>query len=411
MKESVIYQAQKKSCAYACVKMALVHASKNRAFREIREPSCNGKTPSLQDAQDFAKENGLILTAWRIVPEDLAFADTFPLLCVVSRNGLSHMVYVQKKRKEKFLVFDPGLGEIWMKEEELIKMFTGVYLEISSYEEIRNPKHVRIMPAFGTVLQIASSLLAVFLFAAGSLVLDSSYPLLAPLMLLGAVVSVVVYVIASLLSMKVFDSTYQKQMITTDISQRRRLFNVYYRYRTDAVSGTSMRVMSFAVPLAFGALLSFQDPLLGITLVMDLLLLVVSWATDVPVADRAKSRLESQENSFQYSALTEEAVADRLDELNKSSRSLTRYLCIRQVMVFVVAIGFALLSLFIQDGLSFGKAALYSVSSVFFMLQVDKCYLNLREKHPRMKREMAFRQAFVDSNDITRTHEGKNGLE
>ena len=411
MKETVIYQGQKKSCGYACVKMALVHASSNKTYRQIREPDCNGKSPSIQEIQEFGKEYGLCLNAWKVDPRDILLAEEFPLLCVISKNGLAHMVYLKKKRRNRFLVFDPSAGEMWIKEEEFANSFSGVYLDIGSFHETKKPKPQRILGGFGPALQMASALLGVICFALASLSLDGKRAIWSPVFLLAGMVSVFVFALAAMLETKRFDSKYQKRLISTDIGNRRRLFHVYYRYRADAISGPTLRVLSFAIPLAFSGVLSLQDPLLGITLVMELGLLLVSWISDVPVAENAKKKLETIEQSFQYAALSEEGVEKKLEEMNRSSRNLSRYYFLRQAMMFAVAVGFSLLSLFIQEELTFGRVAFYSISSVFFLLQIDRCFQSIRDGQDRKKSETAFRQHFLGTVANTRTHGGGNGLE
>ena len=67
----MIYQAQRKGCGFASVKMALCHASRRRDFAYAPERMIDGVAPSFAELISYAKQYGLQLAAFRCDKKEL----------------------------------------------------------------------------------------------------------------------------------------------------------------------------------------------------------------------------------------------------------------------------------------------------------------------------------------------------
>ena len=60
----MIYQAQRKGCGFACVKM-LLSLNGMKEAEEIEEPLLSSQAPSLGELISFASEQGLTLSGYK----------------------------------------------------------------------------------------------------------------------------------------------------------------------------------------------------------------------------------------------------------------------------------------------------------------------------------------------------------
>lgn len=62
----MIYQAQRKGCGFACVKM-LLSLNRVKEAEDIEEPLLSSQAPSLGELISFASEHGLTLSGYKFL--------------------------------------------------------------------------------------------------------------------------------------------------------------------------------------------------------------------------------------------------------------------------------------------------------------------------------------------------------
>lgn len=124
--EQLIYAGNRGGCGLASLKMLLVHLKKDRNYEYMEDSSAR----SLEDLKLLAEKEGVLL-AWKKAnsKKSIEENETFPLLLLFEGKNEKHLVYLKKKKRNGFLIFDPDIGETFLTFEELEEKWTLIYGE------------------------------------------------------------------------------------------------------------------------------------------------------------------------------------------------------------------------------------------------------------------------------------------
>lgn len=294
----MIYQAQEKGCGYASVKMALAHLDKKEKWEYLEEPLIK-EAPSLKGIVDFASKQGLALRAKKADrSEEITTNEIYPLLIVLLEDERQHMVFLKKKTKKGYLVYDSARGKRTLGEEELISKFTGIYLEIEGYK--RKEEKIKKKPLINPIDKIAS-----FLFPIGevsclclALFLSSQESFYLPFLLLAASFCLGLAKRLHLLSaMKRFDDEYLGIEEWPIASRKANL--AHYSAFKGALFGSSGIFLTGAITAFLGAfLLYFGDSSSWIFLLGTILFFLLEAIFIFPLIEKRKKRLEEEEGKY-----------------------------------------------------------------------------------------------------------------
>lgn len=297
----MIYQAQRKGCGYACVKMLLSLNGVSHA-EEIEEPLIRSQAPSLGELISFAQKGGLTLSGYKFLePSGLLSHKDFPILLVLAREGVEHMVVVMKPRGGRFLVLDPDKGRLWVKKEELSEASTGVYLKQLAFrkppEGLEKPPYKRKRKwGIGlTIFPILESLLALCglscLRRGGSFLLLSIFLLFYCLCLASRTVF-------SFQAMKSFDLEFLSGCYGEKESERRERLSHYCAYKeASLLSPLSTLEDGLSLLLVF-LLLFFNDPFFGSLCLLPIFSFLLQSLLFRKKDEKEREGIESGERKF-----------------------------------------------------------------------------------------------------------------
>lgn len=304
MRARIVYQAQEKGCGYACVKMALLHASGRKDFAYAKEPDVgSGQAPSIADLIRYASLMGMRLTAYkaRDPREVLASKAVFPFICVLRDSGRLHAVYVVSASRGKVFFLDPSRGRRKQALGDFSSAMEGTVLLVEAYEDVA-PKAERPRP-IGALTQFAATALSALppmLLLAGLLLLSfaGGLGLAALCLFLLSLASSLFGKWHLSLAMRRFDISYMDGVDSSFPSRRKELFERYHSYKAAAFSGMPMAISSGLELAACSLFLSFGDPTLGLGIATMLLLLCLKWIFASPRVESLKREAGALEGEF-----------------------------------------------------------------------------------------------------------------
>lgn len=370
----MIYQAQKKGCGFACVKMALNIVSGRKDFAYAPERIIDGAAPNFGELVEYAREYGLVLGAYRVEDPMLLIDNIeYPLLLSVVEDGLRHMVLLESATKKKFIILDPARGKRVMKKEDLARIFEGKYLAVERYENIAPKFHkVRPLKASESAFMVAFSLFPIAALAIGLLFLGAggeNFPislLCFSLALLGMAASRAF----AARQLKRFDGRYLKKVDDPRSLAREERFVHYHLYKAAALSSLSRLVTSVFEVAAALILFGIRDGVLSLSLCCGLLLVVLDYLLEGDKEKRMKGEVERLEHGFLHGALDAERRRETLDQLSSASSRYGRSLIVRDVMILIGALSLSAVFMAAFGGdISLERFLLYSLATGALMQQ------------------------------------------
>jgi len=162
--EQMVYAGKRGGCGLASLKMLLIHYQKQRRYAYM-ESERNGDLESLR----FLAESEGVALSWKKSEDHTALLRNkrYPLLLLLEEGSKKHLVYLRKRRGDRFYVYDPDRGEMKLSVKELFPKWTGVYGEGEFIKKVKCPyKKMRLYSVLGVASILLSSFLAVFSLAA-----------------------------------------------------------------------------------------------------------------------------------------------------------------------------------------------------------------------------------------------------
>ena len=135
-----IQQLGNKDCGITALKILLANIYKRKDFLFYPEANLN-ESLSLEQLITIAKNEGVELKGYRIKnKEEIKLLKNKKILVILIRNGISHIVNVDKIGTKYIKVYDSSLGFIKYKYKDFYKLFSGEFLEVISVKG-SNYKH------------------------------------------------------------------------------------------------------------------------------------------------------------------------------------------------------------------------------------------------------------------------------
>ena len=337
-----VYQTQEKGCGFATVKMALIHASGQRRFAYIEEPSVD-HAPDIATLLSYARSHGLHMCAFKTPsPEELLEATEFPVILVLRENGPLHMVYVSRRRGNRFRVSDPKNGLYWAKGARLVEAFTGIYLKIESYEEEGEEKAPQPKVLARSSLCTILAFLPMALMSTGLAFLDYSFPPWLILMtFLATIVASMVQRWATLAAMRRFDERYLCGIDEPFLRQRKRLYVHYHAYKKAAFISRGEVLGRFATVAATFAIFLLHDLYLAAASGIGFAVLCVLHLFLFPYINRLERAAEADEERYLQGSLGEAARQDALTVLSSRAERYGRILGLKEALFPLLGLGLA----------------------------------------------------------------------
>lgn len=129
-----INQQGEKDCGFTSLKILLANLYKKEELLYIKNPYSK-ESLSLFEIIDVAKMYGVNLKGLKVNKIDFKMKIKSKILCLIKKDELYHMVYVYKSCRKRIKTLDPKNGYIDYKKEEFLNLWTGIYLEIESYDK------------------------------------------------------------------------------------------------------------------------------------------------------------------------------------------------------------------------------------------------------------------------------------
>ena len=380
--------------------MALLFCSHNQHVLSLPEPPINGNAPSIANLIQYAKKEGLTLAAYRIVDFSVVGKSIeLPILTVMKEDGLTHMVFLYKRKKHGFLALDPNLGERLVTDEEFYKIFSGVYLEIQGFEEKGGrPSSRHSVSTKTTTLLSLSALLPASLLIAGALLLEyTPFPILAwALVLLSCLSQCIPSIIAQRHSRK-FDQEYLWKVDAKNPKRRRENYIHYHRYKRAAL-------MSF--PLLFGHLFqlsaalvffAIHDLALGLVLAIALAISIVDYLVETPILNRKKHEAEHNEAKY-FDGLMEEGERKALlGALSLNAKDFGIHLSLRQGILFLTSALLSFLAGLLGGDMTVTHLLFVFFACLFLFSESEKSYRYAELIEEKRKEEGYFQLHFMDN--------------
>ena len=156
-----IHQIGEEDCGITSLKMLLANHFQKEDYLFIHEDENHGPY-SFMDLINIAKEYGMTLSGVEIDEFDLDKYPKKPFLAVITiSEETKHLVYVDKIKKESFIIFDPVDGKKILKKDDFFDVFDGKALIVEDKKEIKDVKKINIdiptsQKVLSTIVQIVS---------------------------------------------------------------------------------------------------------------------------------------------------------------------------------------------------------------------------------------------------------------
>lgn len=373
-----VYQTQEKGCGFATVKMALIHASRRRAYAYLEEPRADS-APDIATLLDYARKHGLHMRAFKTPsPEELLTAAEFPVILVLREEGPLHMVYVASRRGRRFHVLDPKRGSSWVKGERLAGAFTGIYLKIESYEEGGDDVSRlgrRPVPLFGSALPTILAFLPMAFMSLGLVLLDYSFPpwavLTAFLATIGASICQRWHLLAS---MRRFDKRYLCGIDEPFLRQRKALYVHYHAFKRAAFVSRGEVLGHFATIAAAFLLFFLHDIYLAASCGIGFALLCLIHLLFSPSISRLERAAEEDEERYLHGSLGEMARQDTLAALSSRAERYGRILGAKEVGLFLLALALSSFACYCASAFALQPFLFDFLSICFFLFEGERVF-------------------------------------
>ena len=374
-----MYQTQEKGCGFASVKMAMIHVTGNRDYAYVAEPS-DDPTPELATVLSYARDMGLHLRAFKTPnPGELEQAVEFPLILVLREDGPFHLVFVPRRKGGRFLVLDPSRGPYWIKSEDLVASFTGVYLKIESYEEggqsDRDALADTARPISRRPLHYGLALLPMAFMLSGLAFLDFSFPPWAILTAFGATIAAsFVQRWSTLVAMRRFDKRYLCGIDATPLRQRRELYVHYHAFKKAVFVSRGEVLGRFATVAAAFFVFLLHDPFLAAFCAIGLALTALGHLLISPKVSAMRRQAEKDEERYLHGSLGPLQRQATLTALSSRAERYGRILGLKEASLTFLGLCLASLACHFAGSFTLQPFIFDFVCVEFFLMEGDRIF-------------------------------------
>lgn len=349
----MIYQAQRRGCGYAAVKMALVHASKQKRFAYAPEPLIEKKAPSLADLIRYASSFHLSLSAykvrdgWRLLHDERC-----PMLLVLKEDSFQHMVYFSGRVGHYCKILDPARGVRWLKEKELLAKFQGSFLCINGYDggrevPYRPPRPIRAVPR---LLFLFFPLILTLCLLLGLSLLNGPNPYLSLPFFVGCLIAEAGKRICFHISMQQFDREYVEGIDDPDPERRKERFVHFHSYKKAAFAGMPNLWSSLLEVGVLTFLIGQNDLYLCLALAGLFASLSLDWAFIQPLLRDKEEEIEHKEGLYMNIDIAQGQRKSLLKGIFSSSYRLSFLYSLRLLLFVLLCLGLTFFALSFGGG-------------------------------------------------------------
>ena len=332
--------------------MALSHFGRQKGYANLAEPPIYGQAPSLREIMRFSSAHGLFLKAYRLErKEKVGEYLREPLLAMIQEDGLTHMIYLKKKRLHHYLAYDPSSGKRWIKEGDFLQRFTGIFLKKEHFtpkkEDFPKPVFIKRRTLILLDLLRCLSILLVFL---GFYFVDEegSFPLTA-LLLAGFAASSVLSRFVLSRQMLAFDRKYLDSLLLIETKKRKEAYLHFLRFKTGVFSREPSLVAGALEIAALLVLFTLNELWMGLAMLGLSLLLLLERAILYPRFLRRSGELARVEEDFLSDSRTPGHEKASAGDLSRLTYRLADIACLRDYAFYTLEGLLALMVTFLSS--------------------------------------------------------------
>lgn len=131
----VCLQEDEFDCGFACLKMQIATATKNRHYLFLKKEK-KDKNYTLLDLKKVAAKLKIEEKGIQFENKEEVF-NYKNVICQIKSNDILHFVLLNYSTKNTVVISDPSFGQIQMNKEEFLKIFTGYSLMIENVEKTK----------------------------------------------------------------------------------------------------------------------------------------------------------------------------------------------------------------------------------------------------------------------------------
>ncbi|MFA5421566.1 MAG: cysteine peptidase family C39 domain-containing protein [Bacilli bacterium] len=128
------FQGNDYDCGFASLKMLLCYAHKTPRYLRLAKPDHKGGRYTYRDLLEIALDNGVVLTAYKLIEKDeISYLKKLPVLVSLKNPRQSlHLIVLRNLRRNKVLIDDPRLGAVVLSLADFLKRWDGSFIQITS---------------------------------------------------------------------------------------------------------------------------------------------------------------------------------------------------------------------------------------------------------------------------------------
>ncbi|MCR4562440.1 MAG: hypothetical protein K5694_04495 [Bacilli bacterium] len=391
-----ILQGEEKGCGYSCLRMLLIHYSKNSRYRYIR---LEGHPPySLSVLKKEASREGMDLVFQKVSnKDDILLNKTWPILAVLERRDGTHMVYLERRFLNYLIVKDPATGTRMVKISSFIAEWSGVFGFVDSYRKqyfhVKKPKiHVSPLYYLSLIMEVVG---VVVLYSGFYFVNASGNFLAAVIMFLGYGLISIFKQTLLVSSMKSFDKRYLSRAYDSDNKQFRRNYAHFYSYKKCFFSSNISFVSNFIMSFALSYLMCANNP---IFLFSVLSMVVYAFVDGILISGYFEKRKKDVEGKEKFLFESRERKEEKIMEMNvlsKKAYEIGNFLSYNEIFYMAVSLSLSLIPTIVAKDFSLNYYLFHFFALLSIGQGLKKVARYFHEQSDKSREEEYFREYFL----------------
>ncbi len=363
----VTYQANDHDCGFVALKMLLATLSKNKSYLYLPK---DGKIRnfSFTDLIKIGKEHGLVLKAYEDEDKDVGFVTKSPALLLLNDNKTynNHLVMVWKLRRGKVYFNDPSVGEVVMKEEEFLDLFTGKYLQVDSCQiEPYQAKEFKVTRYTQTIPILLINILSIVFLLTGLFFVKKDEYVFIPLIFLA------LFSISELVEnwyyinlLKQFDIAYLEDYMHFS-KDRVNDYKEYSKFKLLSFSKSRNIYTSITISVSILIVLIINDTVN----VFPILLLMTLACIDFLITRKTfnKERISQEENSIMFRTKADD-LSQNLLAFNERTNKIAFNLSFKKCLITFLTLFMAFLMMIINHLVS-SNYIIFNFAAYYFLYE------------------------------------------